>query len=86
MKLSLVKTGRIFVTLLVAFCANAAYSQNYFQNNRKAFQKAKYSHATKKYGQACEIFEKKRIKGEKRPFLSLSLGRGKRKPKMAEQN
>jgi hypothetical protein len=81
-----VKTGRILVTLLVAFCASAAYSQSYFQNNRKAFQKAKYGQTTKKYGQACEIFEKKRVKGEKKPLLSLGLGRGKRKTKMAEQN
>ena len=80
------KAGRILVTLLIAFCATTAYSQSYFQNNRKAFQKAKYSHTTKKYGQACEIFEKKRVKGEKKPLLSLGLGRGKRKPKIAEQN
>jgi hypothetical protein len=81
-----VKTGRILVILLVAFCATSAYSQNYFQKNRKAFQKARYKQTTTKYGQACEIFEKKRTKGEKRPLLSLGLGRGKRKPKMAEQN
>jgi hypothetical protein len=81
-----VKPGQILVTLLIAFCTSAAISQDYFQKNRKAFQKARFKHSTAKYGQACEIFEKKRTKGEKRPLLSLGLGRGKRKPKMAEQN
>jgi hypothetical protein len=79
-------TGRVLITILVACCASSAFAQNYFQNNRKAFQKARYGQTTKKYGQACEIFEKKRVKGEKKPLLSLGLGRSKRKPKMAEQN
>lgn len=64
---------------------NAVYSQGSFQRGRRAVQKGRYAHKTKKYGQACEIFEKKRIKGEKKPILNLSFGR-KRKPKLAEQN
>jgi hypothetical protein len=81
-----VKTGRILVILLIALCTSTAISQDNFQKNRKAFQKARFRQTTAKYGQACEIFEKKRTKGEKRPLLSLGLGRNKRKPKMAEQN
>ena len=57
-----------------------------FQRNQRAFQKANYQRKAKKYAGACEIFEKKRTKGAKKPLLSfLGFGGKKKKVKMAEQ-
>jgi hypothetical protein len=75
---------RLIVIFLVALVSASSFGQNYFQKNRKSFQRGRYSQTTKKYGRACEIFEKKRVKGDKKPLLNLGFGR-KRKPKMAEQ-
>lgn len=77
--------SRLLVVLILILTGASAFGQGYFQRNRAAFQKARFNQTTKRYGRACDIFEKKRVKGEKRPILSLGLGR-KRKPKMAEQN
>jgi hypothetical protein len=80
-----VKNQQIVSVVVLMLMSVSLFGQRHFQNNRKAFQKARYGQTTKKYGRACYIFEKKRTKGEKKPILSLGLGR-KRKPKMAEQN
>jgi hypothetical protein len=72
------------VIILVVLVGTASFSQGSFQRGRKSVQKGRYSRTTKKYGRACEIFEKKRVKGDKKPLLNLGFGR-KRKPKMAEQ-
>jgi hypothetical protein len=76
----------ILPIILIAFCAEAAWSQSSSFQRRKAVQKQRFKKSTARFGKACEIFEKKRIKGEKRPLISLGLNRGKRKTKMAEQN
>src|SRR6185436_12797722 len=72
--------------LFFTFClANAqANSKGYFQRNRRAFQKARYAQTSKKYGKACDIFEKRRIKGEKKPIIRLGFRR-KSSKKLAEQ-
>jgi len=80
-----VKPKQILSVTFFVLVGTSVLAQGYFQKNRAAFQKARYGQTTKKYGRACDIFEKKRTKGEKKPILSLGLGR-KRKPKMAEQN
>lgn len=80
------KTLRILLPIFfIGLFIETAWAQSSFQRGRRAVQKGRYSHTTKKYGRACEIFEKKRIKGEKKPIINLSFGR-KRKPKLAEQN
>jgi hypothetical protein len=81
-----VKIFRILIpVILICFFAETASAQKSFQRGRKAVQKQRFAKTTGRYGKACEIFEKKRVKGQKKPILDLGLGR-KRKPKMAEQN
>jgi hypothetical protein len=76
----------LFIIVLFAALATDSFGQNSaFQKGRKAVQRHRFKHTTARVGKACEIFEKKRVKGAKKPIISLGLGR-KRKPKMAEQN
>jgi hypothetical protein len=56
-----------------------------FQADRKAFQKARFYKTTTKYGRACEIFEKKRVKGQRKPLINLG-SRRKSSSAKAEQN
>lgn len=78
-------------TLILIFSASGAQARKskklgFFQRNRSAFEKAKYGQTTKKYGKACTIFEKKRTRGEKKPFLSFGSKRRSKNRKVAEQN
>jgi hypothetical protein len=75
------KLGIIFLAVLISV---SAVGQGKFQKSRKSVQKARFGGSLKRYGRACEVFEKRRVKGEKKPIINLGLGR-KRKPKLAEQ-
>ena len=58
----------------------------FFQRNRAAFQKARYGSTSKKYGRACDILEKKRTRGTKKPLLSFGGRRKSKSKRVAEQN
>ena len=74
------------IILLLAFGLSNGQTKKkgYFQKNRQAFQKARYAQTNKKYGRACEVLEKKRTKGARRPLIRLGFRRKSNK-KMAEQ-
>ena len=75
----------LIIILILTITCTVASGQSSFQKNRKAFQKARFFQTSKRYGKACQIFEKKRTRGERKPFLNLGLGR-KSKKRVAEQN
>jgi len=79
-----VRLIRTITFLLLVLAVATASGQNNFQVKRKSYQKTRFKKTSKKYGKACEVFEKKRVKGEKRPLISL--GHSRKPKKKAEQN
>ena len=79
--------------MVLTICLSDAEAQakkskklGFFQRNRAAFQKARYGRTSKKYGKACDILEKKRTRGEKKPLLSFGSRRKSKNKRVAEQN
>jgi hypothetical protein len=80
-----VKALKIILAFSLLLTFSMASGQDSFQKNRRAFQKERYKRSSKKYGKACTIFEKRQIKGEKKPLIRLGIFRRKSSKKVAEQ-